>query len=55
MFSQLNLWQMVLDAGRIVEFASPKELLKNPDGFLRSLVDESGDKETLYAAAGATP
>ncbi|KIJ34155.1 hypothetical protein M422DRAFT_35218 [Sphaerobolus stellatus SS14] len=46
---------MVLDAGRIVEFNKPKELLKNPSGFLRSLVDESGDKDALYAAAGASP
>ncbi|KAF8068784.1 P-loop containing nucleoside triphosphate hydrolase protein [Lyophyllum atratum] len=42
---------MVLDAGRIVEFDRPSELLKKEDGFLRSLVDESGDKEALYTAA----
>ncbi|KIJ48322.1 hypothetical protein M422DRAFT_247647 [Sphaerobolus stellatus SS14] len=46
---------MVLDAGRIVEFDSPKQLLKNPSSFLRSLVDESGDKDALYAAAGPSP
>ncbi|KAJ7480955.1 hypothetical protein FB451DRAFT_1031097, partial [Mycena latifolia] len=39
---------MVLDAGRIVEFDSPQELLKNEHGMLRALVDESGDKEALY-------
>ncbi|KAJ7449230.1 hypothetical protein FB451DRAFT_754458 [Mycena latifolia] len=39
---------MVLDAGRIVEFDSPRELLKNEHGMLRALVDESGDKEALY-------
>ncbi|KAF7340426.1 Multidrug resistance-associated ABC transporter protein [Mycena venus] len=44
---------MVLDAGCIVEFDSPKELLKIKDGKLRALVDESGDRETLYAMAGA--
>ncbi|KAF7340454.1 Multidrug resistance-associated ABC transporter protein [Mycena venus] len=44
---------MVLDAGRIVEFNSPKELLKIKDGKLRALVDESGDRETLYAMAEA--
>ncbi|KAF7368478.1 Multidrug resistance-associated ABC transporter protein [Mycena venus] len=44
---------MVLDAGRIVEFDSPRELLKIKDGRLRALVDESGDRETLYAMAGA--
>ncbi|PIL29334.1 ATP-binding cassette transporter [Ganoderma sinense ZZ0214-1] len=48
---------MVLDAGRIVEFGSPSELLKNEKGFLRALVDESGDKDKLYemAAAAAIP
>ncbi|KAJ7367252.1 P-loop containing nucleoside triphosphate hydrolase protein [Mycena albidolilacea] len=44
---------MVLDAGRIVEFDSPKELLKIEDGKLRALVEESGDREALYAMAGA--
>ncbi|KAF8213507.1 P-loop containing nucleoside triphosphate hydrolase protein [Mycena galopus ATCC 62051] len=43
---------MVLDAGRIVEFDTPKELLKNKQGMLRALVDESGDKQTLYKMAG---
>jgi len=42
---------MVLDAGNIVEFDSPQELLKLSDGQLRSLVDESGDRELLYAMA----
>ncbi|KAJ7455115.1 hypothetical protein FB451DRAFT_1516746 [Mycena latifolia] len=42
---------MVLDEGRIVEFDAPKVLLKNPKGKLRALVDESGDKEKLYAMA----
>ncbi|KAJ7093000.1 hypothetical protein B0H15DRAFT_972793 [Mycena belliarum] len=42
---------MVLDEGRIVEFDAPKVLLKNPKGKLRALVDESGDKESLYAMA----
>ncbi|KAF8143291.1 P-loop containing nucleoside triphosphate hydrolase protein [Mycena galopus ATCC 62051] len=45
--------QLVLDAGCIVEFDSPKELLKIKDGKLRALVDESGDPEILYAMAGA--
>ncbi|KAJ7785936.1 hypothetical protein B0H16DRAFT_1681200 [Mycena metata] len=43
---------MVLDAGRIVEFDTPKELLKNKKGMLRALVDESGDKHALYEMAG---
>ena len=41
---------MVLDAGRLVEFDSPKELLARPS-LLRALVDESADKDTLYAMA----
>ncbi|KAJ7102323.1 hypothetical protein B0H15DRAFT_943257 [Mycena belliarum] len=43
---------MVLDAGRIVEFDTPKVLLKNKHGMLRALVDESGDKHALYKMAG---
>ncbi|KAJ3523042.1 hypothetical protein NMY22_g11626 [Coprinellus aureogranulatus] len=45
---------MVLDAGRIVEFDKPSELLKNPTGKLRALVDESGDREHLYQVAGVS-
>ncbi|KAI0793789.1 P-loop containing nucleoside triphosphate hydrolase protein [Fomes fomentarius] len=44
---------MVLDAGQIVEFGKPSELLKDEKGFLHALVEESGDKETLYAMAAA--
>lgn len=42
---------MVLDAGRLVEFDCPKALLKREGSFLRALVDESADKDTLYAMA----
>ncbi|KAF8230002.1 P-loop containing nucleoside triphosphate hydrolase protein [Tricholoma matsutake] len=42
---------MVLDAGRIVEFDSPKELLRMEAGRLRALVDNSGNRDTLYAMA----
>jgi len=42
---------MVLDAGRIVEFDTPKTLLQNKNGKLRALVDESGDKDALYKMA----
>ncbi|KAE9384990.1 P-loop containing nucleoside triphosphate hydrolase protein [Gymnopus androsaceus JB14] len=42
---------MVLDAGRIVEYDSPKELLKNEAGHLRALVDESADREHLRRMA----
>lgn len=34
-----------------VEFGKPSELLQNEKGMLRALVDESGDKEKLYAMA----
>jgi len=44
---------MVLDAGRMVEFDTPSELLKNDKGMLRALVDESGDKNNLVAMAKA--
>ncbi|KAJ7668054.1 multidrug resistance-associated ABC transporter [Mycena rosella] len=44
---------MVLDAGHIVEFGPPNELLRIQNGNLRALVDESGDRDALYAMAGA--
>lgn len=44
---------MVLDAGRLVEFDTPRALLQQKDGLLRSLVEESVDKEALYAMAEA--
>jgi ABC-type multidrug transport system fused ATPase/permease subunit len=42
---------MVLNAGRIVEFDEPSVLLSKETGFLRALVDESGDRENLQAMA----
>ena len=36
-----------------VEFGRPSELLNNEKGLLRALVDESGDREKLYAMANA--
>lgn len=42
---------MVLDAGRIAEFDSPLQLLQDDKGMLRALVDESGDKDHLFAMA----
>ena len=42
---------MVLDAGHLVEFDSPKSLLPKEKSLLRALVDESADKDTLYAMA----
>lgn len=32
---------MVFEAGRLVEFDSPKQLLNNPNGFLTSLVNDT--------------
>jgi len=43
---------MVLDSGRVVEFGKPNELLRISGGKLKSLVDESGDKDALYRMAG---
>ncbi|KDR83115.1 hypothetical protein GALMADRAFT_238938 [Galerina marginata CBS 339.88] len=42
---------MVLENGHIVEFDSPKILLKKDKGTLRALVEGSGDKSALYALA----
>ncbi|KAH8101555.1 hypothetical protein BXZ70DRAFT_101862 [Cristinia sonorae] len=42
---------MVLDAGRLVEFGEPGDLLRNDAGLFRALVDGSGDKELLYSMA----
>ncbi|CEL51759.1 ATP-dependent bile acid permease OS=Saccharomyces cerevisiae (strain ATCC 204508 / S288c) GN=YBT1 PE=1 SV=2 [Rhizoctonia solani AG-1 IB] len=42
---------MVLEAGKIVEFDSPAALLRKESGVFKSLVDESGDRDALYAMA----
>ncbi|CDO76128.1 hypothetical protein BN946_scf184876.g21 [Trametes cinnabarina] len=42
---------MVLEAGQIVEFGKPRELLQKENGLLRSLVDESRDRDKLYTMA----
>lgn len=42
---------MVLDAGRLVEFDTPRALLQKKDGLLYTLVEQSADKDQLYAAA----
>ncbi|KAH9166802.1 hypothetical protein EDB89DRAFT_2075433 [Lactarius sanguifluus] len=44
---------IVLDAGRIVEFDKPSELLKLENGRFRSLVDKSGDRDLLYSMASS--
>lgn len=38
---------LVLDAGKVVEFNSPKRLLTKAGAF-KALVDGSGDREALY-------
>ncbi|KAH7099122.1 ATP-binding cassette transporter [Auriculariales sp. MPI-PUGE-AT-0066] len=42
---------MVIDAGRLIEFAAPIELLKNSTGIFRSLVDESVNRDELVEMA----
>ena len=39
---------MVLDAGKIVEFDSPRKLLER-DGLFKALVEESADRDALYS------
>ncbi|PSR81332.1 hypothetical protein PHLCEN_2v6411 [Hermanssonia centrifuga] len=43
--------QMVLDAGRLVEFNSPEVLLRDKESLLRALVEESADRDELLAMA----
>ena len=45
---------MILDAGRLVEFDKPSELLKKEIGLLYLLVQESADKEELIVMAHGT-
>jgi ABC-type multidrug transport system fused ATPase/permease subunit len=42
---------VVLDAGKLVEFDAPMNLLKKEESLFRALVDESADKDELYAMA----
>ena len=42
---------MVLDAGCLVEFDSPKRLLEKGGGLFKALVDESDDKDKLFELA----
>ena len=41
--------QLVLDAGRLVEFDAPSALLRRDGSLFRALVDESADRDALYA------
>ncbi|KAF9054811.1 multidrug resistance-associated ABC transporter [Panaeolus papilionaceus] len=45
---------MVLDAGKLVEFDTPVNLLRNASSMLRSMVDNSKDSAILLAMAGLT-
>ncbi|GJE99692.1 multidrug resistance-associated ABC transporter [Phanerochaete sordida] len=42
---------MVLDAGRLVEFDTPRALLEKEGGMFRALVESSHSRDALYAAA----
>lgn len=43
---------MVLEAGRLVEFASPTTLLQQDGGVFRSMVNDSKDRDDLLRMAG---
>ena len=49
----VSLSQMVLDAGRLVEFDTPRALLQNRKGLLYALVEQSADRDMLYKVANA--
>lgn len=40
---------LVMDAGKVVEFGAPRELMEIEGGVFRSLVEESGERKTLEA------
>lgn len=44
---------MVLSEGQVVEFDRPKTLLGMENGYLKMMVDSSGDKDELYKLAVA--
>ncbi|PWY86764.1 ABC transporter family protein [Aspergillus heteromorphus CBS 117.55] len=43
---------LVLDAGRVAEYGTPKELAVNPAGIFRGLVDSSVEREELLRTIG---
>ncbi|KAF8697734.1 P-loop containing nucleoside triphosphate hydrolase protein, partial [Rhizoctonia solani] len=46
---------LVLDAGRVVEFDTPKRLLENSNGIFHEMCKRSGDYEYLLRALGVSP
>ncbi|KAF8310655.1 ATP-binding cassette transporter [Clavulina sp. PMI_390] len=44
---------LVLDAGRLVEYDSPRALLAKDGGIFKAMVDGSGDRDALYGIADA--
>lgn len=44
---------LVMEAGRAVEFDSPKNLLKNPDGLFSRMVDSTGPESAKFLRAAA--
>jgi ABC-type multidrug transport system fused ATPase/permease subunit len=45
---------LVLDEGRVVEYGSPKELYALEDGVFRSMVESSGENDTLVSIIDRT-
>lgn len=45
---------LVLDAGSLREYDTPKNLLAKPSGIFKAMVDGSGDRDALYALASAS-
>lgn len=42
---------LVLEQGEVLEFDKPSNLLKNPEGALRKMVDKASNTEELEALA----
>lgn len=42
---------MVLEAGELVEFDSPRNLLKKTSGLFRALVEETEERDILFKLA----
>ena len=39
-----NIYTVVLDDGRVVEFDTPSKLLENSEGYLSQMVNQSGSR-----------